>query len=138
MKKTYVRPVMEAEIFAANESVAACWTIACNVPYGIGYKEINGVTGYQEGEDQRLVVASSGCGRTHEAKGLEASEPVANAMWQPIEEVWNPELNWGFGGYETVYGDPYPVFHFSAKGGTGQHFCTIGSHNWAPNPNASN
>ena len=29
--KTYVKPMMESEVFMANEYVAACWGVACSV-----------------------------------------------------------------------------------------------------------
>lgn len=37
MKRAYVRPTMVGERFVANEYVAACWKINCNVPWGYGY-----------------------------------------------------------------------------------------------------
>lgn len=121
MKKTYVRPVMEAEIFAANESVAACWTINCNVPSGTGYRERNNEEGYQRGKDD-FIASGYGCGKTHEASGIDAAGPSANAKW------------------ETIQGEVYDVFYFQARnwGGSNHHFCTLDSVNWNRNPNASN
>ena len=29
--KTYVKPMMESEVFMANEYVAVCWGVACDV-----------------------------------------------------------------------------------------------------------
>lgn len=41
MKRAYVRPTMVGERFVANEYVAACWKINCNVPWGYGYMDKN-------------------------------------------------------------------------------------------------
>lgn len=127
MKKQYVKPVLYSEEFVANEYIAACWSIKCNVPSGVGYIETNGIDGYQEGSylqpGDDFIASGSGCGTTHEASGIDASGPSANAMWDPSR------------------GEPYPVFYFKANGGfwnSNHHFCTLDSVNWSPNPNASN
>lgn len=52
MKRAYVRPTMVGERFVANEYVAACWKIECNVPYGYGYIDNNEMVG--------LIVATNG------------------------------------------------------------------------------
>ena len=39
--KKYVKPMMEGQMFVANEYVAQCWKIKCNVPYGIGFYDNN-------------------------------------------------------------------------------------------------
>ena len=92
MKKTYVRPVMEAEIFAANEVVAACgdtnqvYKFTCTAGggvYGDVWQESNGVPGLQVvggidfenaeiyGADQKLTGGILGdyhaCKKSHEA-----------------------------------------------------------------------
>lgn len=131
-KKEWAIPQTFVQQFAANEYVAACWKIKCNVPSGIGYHETNGFDGYQapgfkkvdgdwiwvEGDD--YIAQGSGCGTYH--NGVESDNgPVANAMWQ--------ESN----------GSYYPVFHFKARvhGALSDHFCTLGSEEWETNPNAS-
>ena len=127
MKKEYVQPIIEEEKFVANEYIAACWSIACNFPYGYGYFEKNGIPGYQKGEDE-YITSGYGCDKKHEANGIDAAGPAANAMWQEVE--------WG-----KDNGDPYGVFYFKAKGHWGtsnHHFCTLDSVNWEKNPNASN
>lgn len=125
MRKEYVKPMMQSEEFVANEYVAACWSISCNVPEGTGYYEKNGQPGYQSGKkgDQKIA-SGKGCNAVHVASGLDAEEPKANAMWQ--------EKN----------GKCYKVFYFKAKvhgkDTLSDHFCTMESVNWNPNPNASN
>ena len=40
--KTYVKPMLQSETFVANEYIAACWKINCNVPTGYGFIDNNG------------------------------------------------------------------------------------------------
>lgn len=130
MRKEYVKPSITSEEFVANEYIAACWNIKCNVPYGYGYIEKNGIPGYQSGlwNGDPFIVEGRGCGTMHEANGIDAAGPAANAMWQPTN-------SWGMD-----KGDPYGVFYFKAKGqgSSDHHFCTLDSVNWEKNPNASN
>lgn len=128
MRKEYVKPSITSEEFVANEYIAACWNIRCNVPYGYGYYETNGKPGYQS--DDVYIAGGSGCKKMHEARGIDAAGPAANAMWQPTD-VFGKKV-----------GDPYGVFYFKAKGDhwgdSNHHFCTLDKVNWDPNPNASN
>lgn len=128
MKKEYVKPSISGEEFVANEYIAACWSIKCNVPWGFGYFERNGKSGYQKG-DIFIAGPGAGCGTMHEASGIDAAGPSANAMWQPTTKSG------------TNVGEPYEVFYFNAKGDkhtSNHHFCTLDSVNWEENPNASN
>ena len=130
MKKKYVKPSIVGEKFIANEYIAACWNISCNVPRGYGYFEKNDREGYQENGDE-LIASGKGCGTTHVASGIDAAGPSENAMWQ---ETY---LNGG------KKGDPYSVFYFQARNteayyGSNHHFCTLDAVNWEENPNASN
>lgn len=133
MKKQYVTPRIYGEEFVANEYVAACWNIKCNVPTGFGYIEKNGKPGYQHGDEMIVSDGNRGCGTEHVAKGIDAAGPKANAMWQPQRKTVR--------GYEND-GDPYEVFYFHAIvkewNNTNHHFCTLDSVNWEKNPNASN
>ena len=123
--KQYVRPILEYEEFAANEFVAACYKIHCNVPSGIGYIERNSVPGYQKNEDQ-AIAEGKGCGEYHIGVNLDAP-PTENAMWQP----WNQNSG-------VPKGDPYPVFHWSTgPESTDQHFSKVEDAEWETNPNAS-
>lgn len=138
MKRVYVKPEFYCEEFLASEYVAACWNIKCNVPTGFGYFEKNGIRGYQENGDVKVVPDGAyGCNTTHEAYGIDAEGPKANAMWQPQKYVGG-----FFGGSYVNDGDPYEVFYFNAKadkhGDSNHHFCTLDSVNWEKNPNASN
>ncbi|MFQ7522851.1 MAG: hypothetical protein ACLRLW_06385 [Terrisporobacter sp.] len=127
MKKQYEKPSMSIDMFEANEYIAACWSISCNVPRGYGYYEINGIKGYQRGEDQ-YIDQGTGCGTTHTASGIEATGPSANAMWQPTTRKGENK------------GDPYEVFYWQARvpGKSSNHFSKVSDAKWDPNPNASN
>ena len=53
MKKAYVKPSMESEMFLPAEYIAACgdvnvtWSINCNVPTGFGFIDNNGNGRYE-------------------------------------------------------------------------------------------
>lgn len=125
MKREYVKPVMMGEAFVANEYVASCWSVNCNVPSGVGYYEKNGKPGYQIpsfwDQGDKIIARGSGCGTEHVASGLDG-EPTANAMWE-----------------EYGSGDVYAVFHWKAyvHGAKSDHFSKVSDADWAPNPNAS-
>lgn len=120
MKKKYVRPAMESETFITDEYIAACWTVWCNVPSGIGYIEKNGRKGYQAYEDV-YIVSGSGCEVSHTASGIDAAGPAANAMWDPYG------------------GEPFEVFYWkNFRHGSGHHFSKVEDAEWKENPNASN
>lgn len=135
MKKEYIKPIIEGEEFIANEYVAACWTVWCNVPYGYAYFEKNGVEGYQKGEDEYIVGPVIGDDVTHTAKGIDAEGPKANAMYQNLKKggLFTPD---------TPEGDPYEVFYWQLPpqhwGDTGHHFSKVSDAKWEKNPNASN
>lgn len=79
MKKSYVRPVMQCEEFAANEYVAACgdknrvYKFVCDAPEGILYyynsRNSDGtIDGVYEGSGQATMLGSySPCDKKHEA-----------------------------------------------------------------------
>ncbi len=132
MRREYVKPVMQSEEFVANEYVAACWKMNCNVPYGFGYYEKNNVKGYQRGKDQYIAGDAKGCDEDYVAHGITTSKPTANAWWQ--------ETTKGLFGSVTNVGDPIPVFYFYeySKGHQSHHFSVIGTQEYEKSPNASN
>ena len=134
--KDYIRPMMESEAFAANEYIAACYNISCNVPLGIGYYETNGEPGYQERrwvggifnghweEGDELIASGSGCGTTHYGvPGVPNDGPVANAMWQERSGKYYPVYYWEQGE--------------SSWGHSNDHFSKVEDAEWEKNPNAS-
>ena len=105
--KGYVRPMMESEVFAANEYIAACgdsgvvYKFRCdagNGVYGSVYEETNGIPGLQTGRngDDRLVTYSNGlfgesgfhaCDSTHEA---ESTSDFVNGYYCAKGDISNP------------------------------------------------
>lgn len=129
MKKQWTSPRVLVQAFEANEYVAACYNIKCNVPYGVGYYETNGKPGYQEGgwfeEGDERIASGTGCGTIHYGvPGVPGDGPVANAMWQ-----------------ESRTGRYYPVYYWeqgnSSWGHSSSHFSKVEDAEWEPNPNAS-
>lgn len=122
MKKEYVSPKMVCETFAADEYVAACWKINCNVPTGYGFIDNNGNGSYEFRVDEKLTPDGvRGCGTWHKGvEGVPDDGPVANAMWKPNR------------------GSAYPVYYW--RDGNGRydiHFSKVSDAEWETNPNAS-
>ena len=126
--RTYVKPIMDSEVFVANEYVAACWKIECNVERGIGFYDINNNGQYDSG-DQKICRDNPrvGCGEWHNGvAGVPDDGPTANAMWQPANFLGKPR------------GDAYPVYYWSdGQGDTHKHFSKVDDAQWETNPNAS-
>lgn len=128
MKREYVKPVMMGEAFVANEYVAACYKIACNVPTGFGFVDNNGNKQYDWGDKKLTNDGVSGCGNVHVGVQLDEA-PKENAMWQP--QKWG---RWGL----TNDGSAYGVFWWSTgSGSNNQHFSKVLDAQWETNPNAS-
>lgn len=109
MKRAYVRPTMVGERFVANEYVAACWKINCNVPWGYGYMDKNG-NGHFDSSDELLTPKNIFGG------------PKQNAMWHPSLSV----------------GKDYPVYYWRDSNGEYDiHFSKVQDAQWETNPNAS-
>ena len=123
MKREYSTPEMKVEVFEASESVAACWKIKCNVPYGYGYKDNNGNGEFDDGDEQLTDDVVKGCGTWHKGvKGVPDDGPFANAMWHA----------------HFTFEKDYPVYWWSTgKGSNNQHFSKVKDAQWATNPNAS-
>lgn len=126
IKEAWVSPETKVQQFMANEYVAACWKIKCNVPTGFGFDDANGNGKYDRGETKYTWDGSYGCGEYH--NGVQGdSGPVANAMWQPQTISW--------GGYSN-YGPAYEVYKFNT-GKHDPHFSKVEDAEWETNPNAS-
>lgn len=125
MKRAYVRHTMVGERFVANEYVAACWKINCNVPDGYGYIDKNGNGWFDLGDKlltPRLQIVH-GCHKWHTGvKGVPDDGPQANAMWHPSLSV----------------GEDYPVYYWRDGNGKYEiHFSKVKDAQWESNPNAS-
>lgn len=122
MKKEYVSPKMACETFVADEYVAACWKIKCNVPTGFGFIDKNGNGRFEYRVDNKLTPDDvAGCGIWHKGvEGVPDNGPVANAMWKPKR------------------GNAYPVYYWRDGNGIYDiHFSKAEDAQWETNPNAS-
>ena len=128
--KSYVKPMMESEVFAANEYIAACWRINCNVPTGFGFIDNNGNDQYDRGDEKLTSDGVYGCGVWHTGvQGVPDDGPTANAMWQPQRGGWF--------GYKDD-GPAYDVYYWSdGYGQTHRHFSKVSDAQWETNKNAS-
>lgn len=130
--KNYVKPMMESEVFAANEHIAACYVINCNVPgTGTLYAESNGVPGlqtignYWEGydADTRLIGGVQACHEWHKGV-IQDNAPTANGYWVQ-SGWWDDEVTEVYWWRENL-GSAYDI-----------HATTIMDQEWETNPNAS-
>ena len=129
--RAYVKPMMDSELFVANEYVAACWRINCNVPTSYGFIDNNGNDQYDRGDTKLTSDGVYGCGVWHTGvQGVPDDGPVANAMWQPQRLTL-------LGGYRND-GPAYDVYYWSdGNGQTHRHFSKVSDAQWETNPNAS-
>lgn len=129
--RKYVKPRMESESFIANEYVAACWKIHCNVPRGFGFIDNNGNDKYDRGDTKLTSDGVIGCNTWHSGvEGVPGDGPEANAMWQP------QRYSWVFGYVND--GKAYDVYYWSdGYGQTHRHFSKVEDAQWETNPNAS-
>lgn len=124
MKKEYTTPRIYSEQFVANEYVAACWKINCNVPTGYGYIDNNKNGKFDRGVDKKLTPNDVyGCDTWHTGvAGVPDDGPKANAMWHPSRGSKKD----------------YAVYYWTD--GTGIydiHFSKVEDAEWETNPNAS-
>lgn len=128
MKKQYEKPRMSIDIFEANEYIAACWKINCNVPLGYGYIDNNNNQTYDGGDT--LLTPSwwgqpedvKGCGTWHKGvEGVPGDGPTANAMWHP----------------SSGNSDYYVYYWRDGNGDYDVHFSKVEDAQWETNPNAS-
>lgn len=132
--KKYVKPMMNSELFMANEYVAACWKINCNVPTGFGFIDKNGNNQYDRGDEKLTSDGVYGCGVWHKGiQGVPDDGPTANAKWQPQEYKGGI-----LGGHFENSGSAYDVYYWSdGYGQTHRHFSKVSDAQWETNPNAS-
>lgn len=130
MKKQWASPRVLVQAFEANEYVAACWKIKCNVPTGYGFIDNNGNDRYDRGDEKLTSDGVYGCGVWHTGvQGVPGDGPKANAMWQPQK--------WGIFDYRDD-GPAYEVYYWSdGYGQTHRHFSKVSDAEWETNPNAS-
>ena len=125
MRRKYTKPSMSIDMFEANEYIAACYKIYCNVPKGYGFNDLNGDGKYKKKDDGSKIASGTGCNKVHVGVHLDAA-PHENSMWQPTD-FWGENKG-------TAYG----VFHWTqGNGNSGHHFSKVSDTQWESNPNAS-
>ena len=117
MKKSYVRPMMHCEEFAANEYVAACgdenrvYYFECDAPGGNLYYYRNGdgtIDGVYNGTGTAILLGSyHPCGDTHEASTTNPFydgfvDRNRNQKCDIGEEVIVWRGSWGINGHATA------------------------------------
>lgn len=121
MRRKYTKPSMSIDMFEANEYIAACYKIKCNVPNGSGYEDSN-KNGKYDKNDKRLVKNARGCGIYHKGVNL-PNKPTVNGFWK--DSSGNV--------YNSFYWDQKPNNPFDND----LHFTLIDNPEWETNPNAS-
>ena len=82
--KSYVKPMMESEVFAANEYIAACYHGVCNID-GHVFNDTNGNGQYDPGVD-RYNYYNTACDHDYWIEGADAQLPDRNAfVFQKID-----------------------------------------------------
>ena len=102
--RAYVKPMMDSEIFVANEYVSACYSGVCNIS-GEVYMDSNGNGQYDESID-KYKYTNTACDRPFAVTGASSPDPKANAFVVESEWVWDDFL---VGHWETT---ATPVYNF--------------------------
>lgn len=133
MKATWTKPQAMVEQFMANEYVAACYKIKCNVPSGNQlWSESNGIEGLQTSrgydslgnryeKDTKLLdsYGMSGCNKWHIGV-IRDDDPELNGYWVSGSQV--TPVHW----WHERLGSTYDY-----------HATLLGSQDYETNPNAS-
>ena len=102
--KAYVKPMMDSEVFVANEYVSACYSGTCNIS-GRVYMDSNS-NGKYDPEIDSYKYTNTACDHTFAVTGASSPDPKANAFVVKREWVWDGILD---GHYETT---ATPVYNF--------------------------
>ena len=85
--KNYVKPMMESEVFAANEYITACYHGVCNID-GYVFNDTNGNGQYDPGVD-RYNYYNTACDHDYWIEGADAQLPDRNAfVFQKTDREW--------------------------------------------------
>ncbi len=139
MKKEYKKPIMECELFTANEFVAACYKINCKTPRRLGqdnggwrylYDDTNKNGVLDKGDKQLMhyFATFTGCGKEHVGVIMDEA-PKVNGFVTSVEKnfIISPSTQQA------------EVFWWKESLGTSSdyHVMTPGEENYETNPNAS-
>lgn len=109
--KNYVRPMMESEVFAANEYITACYHGVCNIS-GHVFNDTNGNGKYDPKVD-KYNYYNDACGHDYWIEGENAQLPPQNAfVFSDIRRNNNGTPFWLLDDYWEGVGDPVPAWNF--------------------------
>ena len=109
--REYVKPMMDSEVFVANEYVSACYHGVCNIS-GYVFNDTNGDGKYTAGED-KYNYYNTACNHDYWIEGSDAQLPAKNAFVFKKRE-WVPDPKWydWDNGYYKGVGEPIPAWNF--------------------------
>lgn len=109
--KNYVKPMMESEVFAANEYITACYHGVCNID-GYVFNDTDGDGKYTPGKD-RYNYYNEACGHDYWIEGQNAQLPPKNAfVFERVTENNNGTPWWPWDDYYEGVGEPVPAWNF--------------------------
>ena len=113
--KNYVKPMMESEVFAANEYITACYQGVCNIS-GYVFNDTNGNGQYDPVVDEYNYY-NSACNHDYWIEGADARLPDKNAfVFQETRREWvQVGTFWGRPIYDWVLvgdGDSVSAWNF--------------------------
>lgn len=98
MKKAWSTPLLQTEVFEANEYIAACYTGVCNIT-GWVFMDSNGNGQYDEWGD-RYKYYNEACGHEYSITGQDSVMPAKNAFVK--DEHGNVTPAWNFDNYHVT------------------------------------
>ena len=87
MKRTYIKPFMESELFVTNEYVAACWKAQCNRGLGTGICDYNNNPVRFDGSNDWEVAVSNYLASYGNTGALHQGDCMDNDIHSGINEV---------------------------------------------------
>lgn len=98
MKKAWSAPLLQTEVFEANEYIAACYTGVCDIS-GEVFLDSNGNGVYDRGIDSRKYY-NEACGQQYSITGQDSVMPAKNAF--VVDWFGNATPVWNFDDYHVT------------------------------------
>lgn len=112
--REYVKPMMDSEVFVANEYVSACYHGVCNIS-GYVFNDTNGDGQYKAGVD-KYNYYNTACNHDYWIEGSEAKLPDRNAfVFESRRKNDNGTPLWLFDDYWEGVGEPIPAWNFDRE-----------------------
>lgn len=121
MRKKYEKPCMNMENFEANEYIAACYHVTCNVPHLKGVITGNlseKSSGYAILDGSYNKLHGYGCGKSHVIKTEGDTKPRSNGWWTMKDKFDGLVPNERYNGRVYVWKDGIGKNTHFAKNGT--------------------